>query len=206
MPVRAPACRHGGESDPEARGCAGWGRRALNGVGERPDAPALVRHDGQWIILWGERSDRLEVVLEGQGAGVWPRSVSLAVWFGVVGPAAMIVVWALLCALRWRSVDLGGPLGLVALAPMMALSLRRGEAFTFGFLCGFFEVSLTMWGASGYTVMIPHDACPARRACAPARSPGRCRCDPDLCCPCLCWWSVGVEDDLGADPAAVVRA
>ena len=68
----------------------------------------------------------------------------------------MIVVWALLCALPLAlSHDLGGPLGLVALAPMMALSLRRERAFTFGFLCGFFEVSLTMWGASSYTVMIP---------------------------------------------------
>ena len=63
-----------GESDPGP-----WLRRlgqtgAQRGVGERPDAPALVRHDGQWIILWGERSDRLEVVLEAQGAGVWPRA------------------------------------------------------------------------------------------------------------------------------------
>ena len=154
--MRAPACRLGPASRTRA-----WLRRlgqtgAQRGVGERPDAPALVRHDGQWFILWGERSDRLEVVLEGQGAGVWPRSVSLTVWFGVVGSAAMIVVWALLCALPLAlSHDLGGPLGLVALASMMAVSLRRERAFTFGFLCGFFEVSLTMWGASGYTVMIP---------------------------------------------------
>jgi len=46
---------------------------AKKGVGERPDAPALVRFDKRWVILWGERSDRLEVVVEGLGAGVWPR-------------------------------------------------------------------------------------------------------------------------------------
>ena len=46
---------------------------AKRGVGARPDAPALIRFEGRWIILWGERSDRLEVVLEHQGAGVWPR-------------------------------------------------------------------------------------------------------------------------------------
>ena len=56
------------------------------------------------------------------------RSVSLAVWFGVVGSAAMIVVWALFCALPLAlSHDLGGPLGLVALAPMMALSRCAGS-------------------------------------------------------------------------------
>ena len=48
--------------------------KAKGGVGERPDAPALIWFEGRWLILWGERSDRLEVVLEHQGAGVWPRS------------------------------------------------------------------------------------------------------------------------------------
>ena len=47
--------------------------RAKAGIGDRPDAPSLVRFDGRWVILWGERSDRLEVVVENQGAGVWPR-------------------------------------------------------------------------------------------------------------------------------------
>ncbi len=46
---------------------------AQPGVGERPDVPALIRSDAGWVILWGERSDRLEVVLERRGAGVWPR-------------------------------------------------------------------------------------------------------------------------------------
>ena len=46
---------------------------AKKGIGDRPDAPALIRYDGRWVILWGERSDRLEVVIENQGAGVWPR-------------------------------------------------------------------------------------------------------------------------------------
>jgi hypothetical protein len=48
--------------------------RAKRGRGARPDAPALVRTPEGWVVLWGERSDRLEVVLEGRGAGVWPRS------------------------------------------------------------------------------------------------------------------------------------
>ena len=43
------------------------------GLGERPDAPALIRSEEGWVILWGERSDRLEVVVQGRGAGVWPR-------------------------------------------------------------------------------------------------------------------------------------
>ena len=47
--------------------------KARRGVGERPDAPALIRFGDRWLILWGERSDRLEVILEHQGAGVWPR-------------------------------------------------------------------------------------------------------------------------------------
>lgn len=51
--------------------------------------------------------------------------------------------------------DLGGPLGLVALAPLMALSLRVERAFSHGFVCGFVEVFLTMWGASSYTFLIP---------------------------------------------------
>jgi hypothetical protein len=42
------------------------------GRGARPDAPALIHSPQGWIILWGERSDRLEVVIEGRGAGVWP--------------------------------------------------------------------------------------------------------------------------------------
>ncbi len=46
---------------------------AKQGIGDRPDAPALIRFEGRWMILWGERSDRLEVVVENQGAGVWPR-------------------------------------------------------------------------------------------------------------------------------------
>ena len=60
------------------------------------------------------------------------------------------------CALPLAlSHDLGGPLGLVALAPLMALSLRVERAFSHGFICGFFEVFLTMWGASNYTYFIP---------------------------------------------------
>ena len=47
--------------------------QAKEGIGDRPDAPSLIRFDGRWIILWGERSDRLEVIVENQGAGVWPR-------------------------------------------------------------------------------------------------------------------------------------
>ena len=59
---------------------------ASAGAGDRPDAPSLIRHEGRWIILWGERSDRLEVVVQGQGAGVWPRSrfaqLYGATWWG----------------------------------------------------------------------------------------------------------------------------
>ena len=47
--------------------------QAKQGIGDRPDAPALIQHEDRWVILWGERSDRLEVVVENQGAGVWPR-------------------------------------------------------------------------------------------------------------------------------------
>ena len=49
--------------------------------------------------------------------------------------------------------DLGGPLGLVALAPLMALSLRVERAFSHGFVCGFVEVFLTMWGASSLSLI-----------------------------------------------------
>ena len=59
---------------------------AKSGAGDRPDAPSLIHHEGRWIILWGERSDRLEVVVQGQGAGVWPRSrfeeLYGAAWWG----------------------------------------------------------------------------------------------------------------------------
>ena len=55
------------------RGCKNLVNSSKKGIGDRPDAPALIRYDGRWMILWGERSDRLEVVVENQGAGVWPR-------------------------------------------------------------------------------------------------------------------------------------
>ena len=48
--------------------------KITRGVGDRPDAPALIFHEGRWVVLWGERSDRLEVVVQGRGAGVWPRA------------------------------------------------------------------------------------------------------------------------------------
>jgi len=52
----------------------GLGQKGVGaGLGQRPDAPALIRSENGWIILWGERSDRLEVVVQGRGAGVWPR-------------------------------------------------------------------------------------------------------------------------------------
>ena len=51
--------------------------------------------------------------------------------------------------------DLGGLLGLVALAPLMMLAKRVDRPFSHGFVCGFFEVFLTMWGASGYGLAIP---------------------------------------------------
>lgn len=44
------------------------------GLGKRPGAPALIYTAEGWMILWAERGDRLEVVLQGRGAGVWPRS------------------------------------------------------------------------------------------------------------------------------------
>jgi hypothetical protein len=44
------------------------------GLGERPDAPALIHTAEGWMVLWAERGDRLEVLLQGRGAGVLPRS------------------------------------------------------------------------------------------------------------------------------------
>ncbi len=68
----------------------------------------------------------------------------------------MTYVLAFCCAFPLAlSHDLGGPLALVALAPLMALSLRVERAFSHGFICGFAEVFLTMWGASNYTFLIP---------------------------------------------------
>ena len=51
--------------------------------------------------------------------------------------------------------DVGGPLGLVALAPLMVLAKQVDQPFSHGFVCGFFEVFLTMWGASDYGLLIP---------------------------------------------------
>ncbi len=63
---------------------------------------------------------------------------------------------ALLAALPLAlSHDVGGPLGLVALAPLMLLAKHVDRPFSHGFACGFFEVFLTMWGASGYGFLIP---------------------------------------------------
>ncbi len=68
----------------------------------------------------------------------------------------MTYLFAVACAFPLAlSHDLGGPLGLVALAPIMALALRVERAFSHGFICGFVEVFLTMWGASNYTFLIP---------------------------------------------------
>jgi len=68
----------------------------------------------------------------------------------------MTYLFAALCALPLAlSHDLGGPLGLVALAPIMALSRRVDNPFAHGFICGFVEVAATMWGASSYTLLIP---------------------------------------------------
>ena len=68
----------------------------------------------------------------------------------------MTYMLAICCAFPLAlSHDLGGPLGLVALAPLMALSLRVERAFSHGFICGFAEVFLTMWGAASYTFLIP---------------------------------------------------
>jgi hypothetical protein len=35
-------------------------------------APSLLRVGPRWVILWTESGDRLEVLIEGRGSGVWP--------------------------------------------------------------------------------------------------------------------------------------
>ncbi|MDE0881021.1 MAG: hypothetical protein OSB21_00345 [Myxococcota bacterium] len=65
-------------------------------------------------------------------------------------------LFAVACALPLAlSHDIGGPLALVALAPLMAFSLRFDRPFAFGFLCGFFEVFMTLWGTADYSLLIP---------------------------------------------------
>jgi apolipoprotein N-acyltransferase len=63
---------------------------------------------------------------------------------------------AIACALPLAlSHDIGGPLALVALAPLMAFSLRFDRPFAFGFVCGFAEVFMTLWGTADYSLLIP---------------------------------------------------
>ena len=47
---------------------------ASPGRGRLPSAPALVRSPEGWLVLWSERPERLEVIVQGRGAGVWPRA------------------------------------------------------------------------------------------------------------------------------------
>ncbi len=44
---------------------------ARQGQRELPQAPALIRHPDGWMLLITEASDRLEVVLEKRGGGLW---------------------------------------------------------------------------------------------------------------------------------------
>jgi hypothetical protein len=59
--------------DPQAWLEAIGQNQAKAGVGERPDAPALIRFEGRWLVLWAERSDHLVVVDQSGGGGVWAR-------------------------------------------------------------------------------------------------------------------------------------
>ena len=73
-------CRHprcDGATWPEGESPEAW--LAALGQGQakrrsrpRPLAPALLRYEGRWWVLWTEASDRLEVLLQGQGSGLLP--------------------------------------------------------------------------------------------------------------------------------------
>ena len=68
----------------------------------------------------------------------------------------MTYVLALACAMPLAlSHDLGGALGLVALAPLMLCARHVERPLVFGFVCGFAEVFCTMFGAADYSVLIP---------------------------------------------------
>lgn len=51
--------------------------------------------------------------------------------------------------------DIGGAIGLVALAPLMLVARRWDQPFAHGFLCGFVEVGATMIAAGAYSPMVP---------------------------------------------------
>lgn len=51
--------------------------------------------------------------------------------------------------------DIGGPLALVALAPLFWLARQHDGAFRLGLIAGFTETFLAMWGCSSYGLVIP---------------------------------------------------
>lgn len=62
---------------PEGEDPASWLKslgyeHAQKGKRSLPQAPALVRHPEGWLLLITEASDRLEVLTERGGSGVWP--------------------------------------------------------------------------------------------------------------------------------------
>ena len=87
---RRGAC--GGQAAwPEGEDPSGWlaalGQNQAHAQTHRSlRAPALIRLAGRWVILWTESGDRLEVVIEGRGSGVWPVSrfaeLRRAPWWG----------------------------------------------------------------------------------------------------------------------------